>query len=1067
MIKASAKILTRTFLSVLVLLALVVFLLVGALSYGPISFSFAAPYINQLLASQYPDMEFGFSDLQLLWDSEDKDLVFGVNNVSIKRNDEPIAQIPAVTVTFSGEALVKGRIAPSGLEFSGLKVLLTREESGAIRLGYSYDEERSNKAVSIDQQDQASLLVIHDLLNSLGTRKSSSDLTAYLERLEIYQSGLFIEDEKLNKLWRVTSANMVIWRTEEGLTGRLQGDAHIGDESINLIANAAYSRDRFTTVVNTRITDFPPSILAKEIPELDILKGISLPVSGDINISFDPAFTPQQVGFKLETGEGQVDIPSLYTAPLNIQSVRAEGHTAAPFDAINLNSAIIEAKGRGPTITMSGSFVNDAENGLGMSIEGSLPKLYADDLPVYWPYSAAVDAYKWVTAKIKDGIVHNTTFRMDLPAGAMKEGIIPDGAIELKFSFEKASADYFAPLPKVTDVSGNVVLTEKQIHITDLSGTLLDMDLPSGNVLIYDFEKKNQTADIRLQVKGQSKSIFEFLDRKPLELVTDYGIVPDKMQGEGVVDARFVFPLLDNLTLEKVVYEASGSFKDAYIPNVFQDINLGDGDLDVTVSTEEINVSGPAKLNGNPAQILFQAYLRGKKKGVRRYEVQAKLDETARQSLGADLDFIKGSAGASLAVDVQPSGKATGVVTLNLLETDISFDALHIHKPIGVTGLLGLQFATDGTGKTDLSNVRLSADQLELVGKGSFDQDGLSSFAVDRLIVGESDLALNVNRVAANEYALNVSGPVLDLRPFVLKEKVAEADGISEKTEDVADEKALIWNSNIKIGTALLAGGVALKNLSGQLSAKNDVIQKGDIAARFTDEFGISFALRENKNGRQFEFQSDHAGLLLRGLDVYDNARDGTLEVSGMINDTGENSRTTGVMSMKEVRIVKAPVLGKILTLGSLGGIVELLQNDGMTFTTVEGPFVFQDDELSTKDFRAVGSIGITFTGSIDQKQKTIDGFGTVIPSYTLNSILGNIPILGRLLVGREGEGIFGFSYKVKGGSDNPDISVNPVSALAPGILRRMFFEPWGKDAEAPTVVTPEGQEIREEEGKP
>ena len=50
------------------------------------------------------------------------------------------------------------------------------------------------------------------------------------------------------------------------------------------------------------------------------------------------------------------------------------------------------------------------------------------------------------------------------------------------------------------------------------------------------------------------------------------------------------------------------------------------------------------------------------------------------------------------------------------------------------------------------------------------------------------------------------------------------------------------------------------------------------------------------------------------------------------------------------------------------------------------------------------------------------------------------IPILGRLLVGREGEGLFAVTYTMKGDLKDPRVVVNPLSALAPGFLRRMFF---------------------------
>jgi hypothetical protein len=53
--------------------------------------------------------------------------------------------------------------------------------------------------------------------------------------------------------------------------------------------------------------------------------------------------------------------------------------------------------------------------------------------------------------------------------------------------------------------------------------------------------------------------------------------------------------------------------------------------------------------------------------------------------------------------------------------------------------------------------------------------------------------------------------------------------------------------------------------------------------------------------------------------------------------------------------------------------------------------------------------------------------------------VLGAIPLLGDVLTSREGEGILGTTYSVSGDADEPEISVNPLSMLTPGILRRIF----------------------------
>jgi hypothetical protein len=74
---------------------------------------------------------------------------------------------------------------------------------------------------------------------------------------------------------------------------------------------------------------------------------------------------------------------------------------------------------------------------------------------------------------------------------------------------------------------------------------------------------------------------------------------------------------------------------------------------------------------------------------------------------------------------------------------------------------------------------------------------------------------------------------------------------------------------------------------------------------------------------------------------------------------------------------------------------------------------------------------------------------GVLVPSYGLNSFLGNLPILGDLITSRKGEGIFGITYTAQGPADNPRVMVNPLSAVMPGILRRIF-EPVSKRPATP-----------------
>ncbi|MCA3264895.1 MAG: hypothetical protein ING19_02400, partial [Azospirillum sp.] len=77
--------------------------------------------------------------------------------------------------------------------------------------------------------------------------------------------------------------------------------------------------------------------------------------------------------------------------------------------------------------------------------------------------------------------------------------------------------------------------------------------------------------------------------------------------------------------------------------------------------------------------------------------------------------------------------------------------------------------------------------------------------------------------------------------------------------------------------------------------------------------------------------------------------------------------------------------------------------------------------------------------------------------AYAVNSILGNIPILGDLLAGERGGGIFAANYVARGGTAEPDIRINPLSTLAPGFLRRLFGGLGGGGAGPAQTPAPDG----------
>jgi hypothetical protein len=85
--------------------------------------------------------------------------------------------------------------------------------------------------------------------------------------------------------------------------------------------------------------------------------------------------------------------------------------------------------------------------------------------------------------------------------------------------------------------------------------------------------------------------------------------------------------------------------------------------------------------------------------------------------------------------------------------------------------------------------------------------------------------------------------------------------------------------------------------------------------------------------------------------------------------------------------------------------------------------------------------LGGTIDGVIDYADDEVHLRGTLIPLYGANNLLGQLPIVG-LFLGGEKEGLVGVTYEVVGKPAGPVLHVNPLSALAPGLLRKVFEFP-------------------------
>ena len=83
--------------------------------------------------------------------------------------------------------------------------------------------------------------------------------------------------------------------------------------------------------------------------------------------------------------------------------------------------------------------------------------------------------------------------------------------------------------------------------------------------------------------------------------------------------------------------------------------------------------------------------------------------------------------------------------------------------------------------------------------------------------------------------------------------------------------------------------------------------------------------------------------------------------------------------------------------------------------------------------------IGATFQGLLKDQSGRMDMTGTFMPAYGLNRLFGELPFIGIFLGNGRDRGLLGITFKLSGQTDQPKLTINPLSLIAPGVFRQIF----------------------------
>ena len=286
---------------------------------------------------------------------------------------------------------------------------------------------------------------------------------------------------------------------------------------------------------------------------------------------------------------------------------------------------------------------------------------------------------------------------------------------------------------------------------------------------------------------------------------------------------------------------------------------------------------------------------------------------------------------------------------------------------------------------------------------------------------------LNIKRKKSN-YSIN--SKIFDGTKILDRILFSKSDGNFFDVFEKLNSKIII-----NFNTIYITNEDYLTNLKADMILNNNQIKDLILSSQFSTKEDLKLSIKTNSNNEKItDLFAGNAKPLVKKYDFIKGFEGGYLKFDSIEKNKVSNSN----LKIFDFKLKEVPALTKLLTLASLQGIADLLTGEGIRFNEFEMIFNNKDGLMTIEEIYSLGpSISILMDGYI-QKDDLVSLRGTLVPATTVNKVIGSIPVIGDLLVGKKaGEGVFGVSFKIKGYPDDLKTTVNPIKTLTPRFITR------------------------------
>jgi hypothetical protein len=650
-----------------------------------------------------------------------------------------------------------------------------------------------------------------------------------------------------------------------------------------------------------------------------------------------------------------------------------------------------------------------------------------------WPSFINPDARNWCLEHIRGGEIAAGTMKVDWDAAgvdaAKHKRAVPPDSVHGEFAMKDAAVDLLPGVPTVTGLDVVGLITGRVFSVASKHGQI---EFASGRRLLASdvYFKIPDTSPAPLvasqggaHVQGAADALAELLSRDAVKRYAGFSVEPSTVKGQFQGQLTIDLGLGKAARPEDLRFRAEGALSNLQLDKFLANERFEQGALEVVAEAGNLKITGQGLINGLPAKVDLA-------KGADddgALTLNFTLDDAARAKLGlAGGPPMTGPMPVRLKAPLNKSG-ADVDVDLTRVEIDSIEGA-----PLKAAGKPGkATFTVKPSGDSiAIGSLAIDAGSISARGAAQFAADGaLQSARITQLrLTALDDLKLDLQGGAPMK--ATIRGVSLDARGLIKTLLSHDPNTGAGRDLDV----------DVRIGAVIGANKQTVGGFELLASRRGGVMRTLQAKGRLGDG---GFTARKDESGLM-TVRADDAGAFAKFLDVYTKMEGGLLDLT--LKDGRDDVR--GAALLRKFTLRDEPALRRMAAASPTppdrrelaAPVITNIEADAVKFDRMTADFTRSAGRLDVSEAVIFNSeVGLTTKGYIDYARDRVDLNGTFVPAYQLNNIVSHIPVFGFLLGGGQHEGIFGVNYRVTGAWSSPTLTVNPLSGMTPGILRKLF----------------------------